>query len=346
MKKIILIISILAVSFSSCSLLSDEGSKDITAIQNAENEAVQRIQKASVTEIESAKREISLAATDVISKADTTLTKKFQVVEQKAEAIEKDFGNRIQEIEDRITRSYIVGLVGTFIGIVGLIIAILAYKKNRTDQVKDLINKQVKDLINKEVFNNPKLTNKTQRIVNETSNSRQQTGSTYSSTTQQQVIQKTIKNYIDSREFKDQLEVILKAQTRKPDQPSVSTETSSVNPPRTVMQPAVKSSYDLYAKESNSMQLSSIQSSYQKGKSIYKLILADPNSNTAQVSLCIEQEDAKERILAYDNQYLDPICLVSRLSSQPTNVEVKSAGTAERIGEEWKVTKQVIVEIK
>lgn len=338
MKKIILIISILAVSFSSCSLLSDEGSKDITAIQNAENEAVQRIQKASVTEIESAKREISLAATDVISKADTTLTKKFQVVEQKAEAIEKDLGNRIQGIEDRITRSYIVGLVGTFIGIVGLIIAILAYIKIRTDRVKDLINK--------EVFNNSKLTDKIQRIVNETSNSRKQTGSTYSSTTQQQVIQKTIKNYIDSREFKDQLEVILKAQTRKPDQPSVSTETSSVNPPRTVMQPAVKSSYELYAKESNSMQLSSIQSSYQKGKSIYKLILADPNSNTAQVSLCIEQEDAKERILAYDNQYLDPICLVSRLSSQPTNVEVKSAGTAERIGEEWKVTKQVIVEIK
>lgn len=338
MKKIILIISILAVSFSSCSLLSDEGSKDITAIQNAENEAVQRIQKASVTEIESAKREISLAATDVISKADTTLTKKFQVVEQKAEAIEKDLGNRIQGIEDRITRSYIVGLVGTFIGIVGLIIAILAYKKNRTDQVKDLINK--------EVFNNPKLTDKIQSTVNKASNSRKQTGSTYSSTTQQQVIQKTIKNYIDSREFKDQLEIILKAQTRKPDQPSVSTETSSVNPPRTVMQPAVKSSYELYAKESNSMQLSSIQSSYQKGKSIYKLILADPNSNTAQVSLCIEQEDAKERILAYDNQYLDPICLVSRLSSQPTNVEVKSAGTAERIGEEWKVTKQVIVEIK
>lgn len=338
MKKIILIISILAVSFSSCSLLSDEGSKDITAIQNAENEAVQRIQKASVTEIESAKREISLAATDVISKADTTLTKKFQVVEQKAEAIEKDLGNRIQGIEDRITRSYIVGLVGTFIGIVGLIIAILAYKKNRTDQVKDLINK--------EVFNNPELTDKIQSIVNKASNSRKQTGSTYSSTTQQQVIQKTIKNYIDSREFKDQLEVILKAQTRKPDQPSVSTETSSVNPPRTVMQPTVKSSYELYAKESNSMQLPSIQSSYQKGKSIYKLILADPNSNTAQVSLCIEQEDAKERILAYDNQYLAPICLVSRLSSQPTNVEVKSAGTAERIGEEWKVTKQVIVEIK
>lgn len=337
MKKIVLIISILAVSFSSCSLLSDEGSKDIAAIQKAENEAVQRIQKASVTEIENAKREISLAATDVISKADTTLTKKFQVVEQKAEAIEKDLGNRIQGIEDRIRKSYIVGLVGTFIGIVGLIIAILAYKKTGTDR---------EDLINEDVFNNSKLTNKIRCIVNETSNSRQPTSSTYSSTTQQQVIQKTIKNYIDSNEFKDQLEVILKAQAGKPVQPSVSTETSSVNPPRIVMQPAVKSSYELYAKESNSMQLSSIQSSYQKGKSIYKLILADPNSNTAQVSLCIEQEDAKERILAYDNQYLDPICLVSRLSSQPTNVEVKSAGTAERIGEEWKVTKQVIVEIK
>ncbi len=343
MKRIALIISIIAVSFSSCSLLTDEESKDIAAIQKAETEAVQRIKNASVTEVENAKREINLAVTDVISKADTTLTQKFQVVEramtQKAEETKKDLGNRIQGIEDRITKSCIIGLVGAFLGLVGLIVAILAYRKKPRTNIR-----RVKELIHEEIFDNPNFPNTIRSIINGASNSRLQTGSGYSSITQQQIIRE-VEAYIHSRKFKEQLESILQTQTGKPILPNISTE-STIKTSRMGAQPSTSPLYELYAKESDSMQLSSIQNSYQKGKSIYKLILAEPNSNTAQVSLCIEQEDAKERILAYDNQYLEPICIVSRLSSQPATVEVKSMGMAERIGEEWKVSKQVIVEIK
>lgn len=346
MKKIILIISILASSLSSCSLPSDEKSQDIANIQKEEKEAIQNIKNISKTEIENAKKEINSAVTDVISMADTTLTEKLQAIKdainQEAETTKKDLGNRIQRIENRITKSYIVGIAGTIVGFIGLIIAILAYRKEpRTDIIKVLIAK--------EVTQNPNILSCIRNAIGTTNNRQQQ--SSVSSTTTQQLVKREIDYYIYSKKFTDYLENIIKEQSHK------STNDSIENPSANSLKPMAqsssqssqgltKNSYELYAKESNSMQLSSIQSSYQKGKSIYKLILTDPNSNTAQVSLCVEQEDAKERILAYDNQYLEPICRVSRLSSQPTNVEVKCVGTAERIGEEWKVNKQIIVEIK
>ena len=107
-----------------------------------------------------------------------------------------------------------------------------------------------------------------------------------------------------------------------------------------------KITYLIYAKESNSMVLSNIQDTYQKGKSIYKLIMSEPNASTAEVSVCIEQEEVKQRILKFDSQYLEPICSVTRSSNDPTQVVIKTTGTAERIGEEWKVIRPIIVEIK
>lgn len=343
MKKIALYISIsiLTVLFSHCS--SNEESKNNAAIQMAETEAVQRIKKTSATEVENAKKEINSAVADVISKADTTLNKKLQTIEstmiQKAEETKKDLGSQIQGIKNKIIKSYIIGLVGVFIGLVGIIIAILAYKKNPHTNIK-----RVKDLIHEEL-RKPNFLNEILYNSTGTPNSYLQTGPGYSSMTQQQIIRE-MKTYISSKSFEDQLENILQTLSKKSVSHNASTETTSVNPSNVVVQPETKKTYELYAKESDSMQLTSIQNSYQKGKSIYKLILSDPNSNTAQVSLCIEQEDAKERILAYDNQYIEPICQVSRLSTQPTTVKVKRNGTAERIGEEWKVSKQVIVEIK
>ena len=67
---------------------------------------------------------------------------------------------------------------------------------------------------------------------------------------------------------------------------------------------------------------------------------------TAEVSICIEQEEVKQRILKFDSQYLEPICSVTRSSNDPTQVLIKTTGTAERIGEEWKVIKPITVEIK
>ena len=334
MKRIILNTLISAVSFCSCSSLSNEESKDIVAIQEVKIEAIQQIKDSLRIEIENAKKKINLAVSDVINKADTTLNKKIQDIKHAiAEETTRELVSQRQRMEDQITNLYIIGIIATFIGLVSLIFAVLTYRRKSQTNIK-----QVKDLIHKEVFDNPNI----RYIVNSTSNNRQQTDTEY---TQQQIIQ-TIETYISSKQFEKRLEIILKTQTEKLSQLTFSTDTTSTDSFKAVEQSATKNTYELYAKESNTMQLSSIQNSYQKGKSIYKLILAEPNGNIAQVSLCIEYEDAAERILAYDSQYLKPICQVSRLSSQPTSIDVKSVGTAEKNGEEWIVTKQVIVEIK
>ena len=94
------------------------------------------------------------------------------------------------------------------------------------------------------------------------------------------------------------------------------------------------------------MILSNIQDTYQKGKSIYKLTMSEPNASNAEVSVCIEQEEVKQRILKFDSQYLEPICSVIRSSNEPTEVIIKTTGTAERIGEDWKVIRPITVEIK
>ena len=107
-----------------------------------------------------------------------------------------------------------------------------------------------------------------------------------------------------------------------------------------------RETYTIYARESSSMVLSSIQDSYQRGKSLYKLEMSSPNASTAEISVCVEQSDVKQRILKLDSQYLEPICSVSRLSSDPTDVIIKATGTAERVGNEWKVVKPIMVEMK
>lgn len=334
MKRIILIILISTVSFCSCSSLSNEESKDIFAIQKVKIEAIQQIKDSLRIEIEKAKKKIDLAAYEVINKADTTLNKKIQDIKHAiTEETERELVSQRQRMKEQIKESYIIGFIAIFIGLVSLIFAVLTYRRKSQTNIK-----QVKDLIHKEFFNNPNI----HHIVNNTSNNRQQIGTEY---TQQQIIQ-TIETYISSKQFEKQLEIILKTQVGKLTQLASSTNTASADLSKVLEQPMTKSTCELYAKESDTMQLSSIQNSYQKGKSIYKLILAEPDDNIAQISLCIEYEDAKERILAYDSQYLKPICQVSRLSSQPTSIDVKSVGTAEKKGEEWIVTKQVIVEIK
>ncbi|KAA2750825.1 hypothetical protein F2R72_15250, partial [Alistipes onderdonkii] len=91
MKKIAIFISILAVSISSCTLPSNKGGKSTADIQRNE--------------------------------------RKIETESTSAEEIEKDLEKQIQDINNRITKVRSVGLTGSLIGILGVIIALLAYRK-------------------------------------------------------------------------------------------------------------------------------------------------------------------------------------------------------------------------
>lgn len=324
MKNIFLIISILSVLIISCSSTSSSEKNNNHDIQKAKKEALKDIDNSRKNAIE----EINSIAYETEKKLNNINT------------IIKDLNDKIQKISDRITPAYILSIIGLVIGLIGLIIALFAYKGIGTN------TDQVKETINEEVGNNPILQNIIRNIVHKTPNNGQQSSRSTSFIEQQ--VKSEVEKYVNTTEFKVQLENILKTSLTSTDtnQPYIQTIFSPTNQVVTKKQIATKSSYELYAKDSTTMQLSGIQSSFQRGKSVYKLILENSDSNIAQLSLCIEQEDTKRRILTYGNQYLEPICIVHLLSNKPTNVEVKTPGTAERDGEEWKVTKQITVEIK
>ena len=107
-----------------------------------------------------------------------------------------------------------------------------------------------------------------------------------------------------------------------------------------------RQSFQLFASNSSTMQLSDIQTTFQRGMSVYKLNLTDSDSTTAEVTLCVEQADVKQRILVNDSQFLLPICDVKKLTTTPTTVTVKEKGMAVKSADGWNVIRKVFVEIK
>lgn len=335
MKKTTFILSILVALFSSYSLLSASESKEFFSTRPVGQGKMQRINSVIRTDVEANKGEITIFNT--IPRLLVT-----SVVNLEDQKKGKEDNNTIGIV------SLVIGLVGLFIGLVSLIMA----RSTKQSLSSIMIDKRIE--LERIIFS-PHIINNLRTCL---FNNNQQKSSK-STTTQQLPIKQEIDNYLYSIEFKSNLrEMIITELNSKPVQSSFSTATPSGNPPyytkttaTTQLSPShhtntAKPLYELYAKESNSMQLTSVQNSYQKGKSIYKLTLADSYSDIAHVTLCLEQEDAKERILSYGDKYLEPICDVSRLSNQPTTIEVKSTGTARKIGNEWRVIKQVKVEIK
>lgn len=329
MKKIIILLSVIALA--SCSLQPD-GGKDIEAINKAEQTAKANINQYTDQEIARAKSEIGNQVASVVSKADSTLTRQFTAVAQslntEAEKTKKELSGKISGIENNITKAKAISFIGIAIGILGIILAILAYRKRPRTNVT-----RVKDLIAEEV----------KFIRNEIHKIAVGQGSSYSpqsSVPSQATIEQAIDAYINSKKFADFLQQYIAA-TAEPTQTVA--ESTKVGPAVT---PTAKPMCQIYAKESNSMVLSSIQDTYQKGKSIYKLTMSEPNASTAEISVCIEQEEVKQRILKFDSQYLEPICSVTRSSNEHNQVVIKTTGVAERVGEEWKVIKPIIIEIK
>lgn len=330
MKKIIILLTVIILA--SCSLLPDYGEKDVKAIKKAEQTAKKNINQFTEEEIDRAKTEIGSAVASVISKADSTLTKQFTAVEKtlntKAAETENKLNGKISEIEDNITKAKVIGFIGVSIGFLGIVMAFFAYRKRPRTNVE-----RVKELITNEINSNNFIRNEIQKIAGRQDSSYRPLVNTPSQT----MIERAIETYMTSKKFRD----ILKQYMSKPAVQSQNVG-ETINPVTPIATPL----HQIYAKESSSMLLSSIQDTYQKGKSIYKLTMSGPNASTAEVGICIDQEEVKQRILKFDSQYLEPICTVIRSSNEPTQVVVKTTGMAVRVGDEWNVVKPIIVEIK
>ena len=332
MKKISLIVLIVFTSLlSGCDSISflNNDKKQIEAETAA---AIDKIKKAAQDATEEAEHKISSSATSKLGEASKEIEAAIQMaqvtisenVSKEAKEANEQISARLKDTKKQIDNSMevarlalLLSLVAIGLGVVVLLFEFINFIIYDSLDDDEQIKRRVKQLIdsrNSVAQLRPSLSrNDVERILDE---------------------------FICSKKFEDILhQHIATSPVPKTD---VSYASKVDNTERTV----AKVTYLIYAKESNSMVLSNIQDTYQKGKSIYKLIMSEPNASTAEVSVCIEQEEVKQRILKFDSQYLEPICSVTRSSNDPTQVVIKTTGTAERIGEEWKVIRPIIVEIK
>lgn len=152
---------------------------------------------------------------------------------------------------------------------------------------------------------------------------------------------------IDDKMFMASLTGKLKNSLGLDDDESVLTERSAHNNDENSNPEVSSLKYELYAKDSQTKTLSVIDSTYRQGFSIYRLMLPSPDSTFAELDLCLDRDDAKGRILANGDQFLEAVCSITRESSRPTTVVVKKLGRAEKnsLGE-WVVVQPVEIELK
>ena len=137
----------------------------------------------------------------------------------------------------------------------GIVLAFFAYRKRPRTNVN-----KVKDIITEEINTNDYIRNEIRRIAGGQSSSyRPQT-----SAPSQATIDRAIEAYLASKKFKDILQQYIALATA----PTQSVTENIKMEPATTAKPV----YQIYAKESNSMILSSIQDTYQKGSQFIDLL--------------------------------------------------------------------------
>lgn len=241
-----------------------------------------------------------------------------------------------QTLENKIRISSWLGVTGMTFGFVGMLCTLYVTRRYAS---KKYVRSKVKSIMNEDA----EFENRIKMIINHTKKT--PTSHSIPKREIEKIIEECIRHNKSVREF---LSIYIDKEVHsKKNNSVIMRETIKVNDKEDKNDSIVSTNiFELYAQNSSSMQLSEIQNEFQRGISVYKLILNDEKSDKADVTLCIEKEDVRQRIFVNDTQFLMPICDVNKNAAEPTEIIVIEKGKAEKNVEGWKVTKNVIVEIK
>lgn len=343
MKRYILPLLLISISLSSCNLFGkDEGFEKakgdaITAINNAGDEAVKsaesKINEAVLKTMQDANQDLAAA----IDSAKADIKNSVDI------SVEKKLKGLNEEIADAQRLSGIVGILA----IVAIIICVVlfftmrSFNKNLRDTVVEIVTGS--EGIDASTRINKHLEDKIKNSISK-------------QTFRSEEFDRAVLCILFSGKSKDYiLNLIKTSSTSQKEKTSLSNNNygnsmggsnqqlnSTVKEePKTEKAPEPK--IELFARDSDSEILSGVQSSFQQGKSIYKLILSNKDDSTAEITL-VDQEDARRRILRSGDDILSHVCKVERKSSEPQVVTVISSGKAEKKSQDvWVVVSPITV---
>lgn len=345
MKRLYILFAILAIV--ACDKLGKKDySKELEAINNAKVEAVDAIQSAKTEAVSSARSEISQTITKAMEGANNDLASainsakdeiKSSVQESVNKAMESQLKNLTSEVAEAKRLSGITGLialVAILFAIGAIIYAILVSKELRKTEEGSLLRDSVVRIVKDSDRIQSYFSSLAQPSANKSLTKSDVELIVSKALANKQVVatapQKTGETLRTGQEGSKTPKVgYINEQPAEPQSP-------------TPAEP-VNTKIELFAKDSSSDVLSGVQSTFQQGKSIYKLILASKDERYADLTLYLDQ-NVQRRILNASDDFLTPVCKVERKSSDPQSVTVSSMGKAERIsGDTWKVVNPISV---
>lgn len=338
MKQICIILS--ALFLSSCSYFVNTeqitAAKDgaVTELKNEGAKVVTEIKNEGAEAVEKAKKEIAKITTDQLGQANESIenaieSAKTTIKEEVKKSVEESIGLEIKQIKSRMNKVMLLALVGIVLGAIGVACAIYCF-------INKITKNYVRSKLNHTIYEDMEFENRIKDIVKD---NHRPTNNQMTLTKRD--VERIVMEYLSKN---GNINAGSSNSSVKPT-PLSSSSTNEVKDGNNA-QDSTRTVVELFASNSSTMQLSDIQSSFQRGMSVYKLNLTASDSNTAEVTLCVEQADVKQRILVNDSQFLLPICDVKKLTTTPTTVTVKEKGIAMKNADGWNVIRKVFVEIK
>ena len=314
--------------FASCSYF---GNKE--EIEKTKGEAVKELKDTQKVLVEDAKKEIDKLVTEQLGQANESIGEaiKSAVTTISAEVekkVKQSVKSTLEPIKFEIRIATLLGLVGVALGFIGIVLASIYYVWSRKIFVRGKLHHTV--------YEDAELENRIKDMVRKTNRS---------STGQLLLTRRDVERIVmECLNKTGQVNMVpLNPDIKSAPLPPLSSVEKKIEEAEVVSQ---RESIELFASNSSTMQLSDIQTTFQRGMSVYKLNLISPDYTTADVTLCVEQADVKQRILVNDSQFLSPICEVRKLTTTPTMVTVKGKGMALKNADGWEVIRKVFVEIK
>lgn len=335
MKRYLLLIITFTLFLSSCDKL---GGNFNAKIEKATNEAIAKINNEKQTAIENADEEITKIITKATEGANQDLSKtinsakdeiRSSVIQGVNESIDQTVDILKKNIANNKRLTFIVGIL-SIISIVLIIIDFLIIYKRKsyssTDDFKDevvmivtkstRVDQSIKEVIWQELKKRPD-------SLRQPSHSE---------------LENAIINCLQTS---PRINEYLKSRICLSTDSKINASGEDANP--TVDVPKEENIVELFARDSRSKTLSGVQTSYQQGKSLYRLLVKE-NCTSADLTLCLDPM-AKKRILNNSEDYLMPVCKVERKSSHPSDVKVINMGLATKIsGDSWEVNTPIEVE--
>lgn len=348
MKRIYILFLAASCILSSCNMLSKNmAEKEIAQINAAKIDALNEIKDTSTKAISTAENEISSATKESIASASEDLNSAIKEAEKSiassvATEINKTVAEDKQKTDQRIreiAKLQFAVLILSLLAL-GASIASIVMLRRRTSR----------DAIIEEVLHSKRVKVFIEKISEEINSNRlKEIKTQVQSSTRSINVDSEIRKALESPYWKNYFSGLLNLHKdntissiqQNPDKTGNQAEQKSAERPSTATNvPKV----ELFARDTPSLELTGVSSSYQPGKSIFRLVLNSNEASTANIEICSDKQ-VLQRIIQSDQELIEPVCKIVSKVNKPSDIKW-TAGRAEKVDAgTWKVCEQVIVEL-